>query len=64
MKIEQWITKHRISWILILLVLGIGLGLLQGGLLGADSKQVVKMSAIYGLLLPVVEVCCGGSGLP
>ena len=62
-KIREWIEKHKTLWMFILFVVGIGLGCLQGGVLNADFPQTFKMSMIYGLLLPIVEVSCGGSGI-
>ncbi len=63
MKIKEWIEDHRISWIIILFGIGIGIGLLQATLLGVELRQSLRMSFIYGSLLPIVEVCSGGSGV-
>ncbi len=58
--IKDWIENHKVKWILILFVIGVALGFLQAGLLGASLNQIIKMSFLYGLILPTVEVFAGG----
>lgn len=63
MNINQWIIKHKARWIMILFITGISLGLLQGVLLNANTQTIIISCSTYGFLLPIVEFCCGGSGV-
>ncbi len=63
MKIKTWIETHKLIWMGILFFSGISLGLLQSFLLQSQLRQTLTMGIVYGMLLPTVEVCCGGSGV-
>lgn len=62
-RLKKWIEEHRIKWIFILITFGVGLGLGQNVLLGADSRTALMLTSIYPILLVSCELIMGGSGI-
>jgi len=62
-KVKNWIENNRIKWCFLLFILGFVLGHLANIALGGEIRQGFAMGFGYAILLVIIEISAGGSGI-
>lgn len=62
-KIQKWIKENRIKWCFYLFGLGVVLGIGFSYLTNSPPQTYFRMSLLFGLIFPSVEMIAGGSGV-
>ncbi len=60
-KLESWIGKHKIKWVLSLFAVGLIVGLGSNALLGGTLRQGLTMSLAYSCLLVICDYSIWGT---